>query len=152
MYKLIKELADRFIEFVLAMVKGETVEAQLTSALASCIFLVCILGCVCVALGVSNLNKNIELQDMEQAVARVKLLFDTEGGGPINNFLRINEALTAQNNEVKEENVLLLKVNAKLSSDNHWLRLHLIKTLEVNDLLRKNNEALINLTQTPKKP
>lgn len=144
MLALIKELADRFIEFVLAMVKGETVEEQLTSALKSCIFLISVLGCAVAALAVSNLNKSLEISDMEVGVAKVKMLFDTEGGGPINGFLRINDMLSTQNNEVKQENILLLKSNAKLTEENHWLRLHLIKILEENDLLRNNNEALLN--------
>lgn len=152
MYTLIKELADRFIEFVLAMVKGETVEAQLTSALKSCVFLICVLGCSTTALVVSNLNKTIEMADMEAGVAKVKLLFDTEGGGPINGFLRINDMLSSQNNAVKQENLLLLKANTRLTEENHWLRLHLIRILEENKLLRDNNTVLLDQLSAKKKP
>jgi len=152
MYKLFKELADRFIEFVLSLVKGETVEDQLTSALMSCIFLLCVLGCATTSLLVSNMNKSIELADKDAAIERVKLLFDTEGGGPINSFLRINDVLSGQNNEVKQENILLLKANIKLGEENHWLRINLIRSLDENDILRKNNEVLLKVigSDTPK--
>lgn len=152
MYTLIKELADRFIEFVLAMVKGETVEAQLTSALKTLVFLICILGCACAALLVSNMNKSMEIADLESGVAKVKVLFDTEGGGPINGFLRINGMLSDQNNTIKQENLMLLKANTRFAEENRWLRLHLIKILDENTLLRDNNEALLKLSGRKKIP
>lgn len=143
MITLFKELADRFIEFVLGLVKGETLEEQLTSALKSAIFLVSVLGFVVTALLVSNLNLRIELSDMEAGVSKVNLLFDSEGGGPIRGFLRINDVLSEQNGVIKQENILLLKGNVRLTEENHWLRLHLVEVLDENQLLRDNNKVLL---------
>jgi hypothetical protein len=143
MITLFKELADRFIEFVLGLVKGETLEEQLTSALKSAIFLVSVLGFVVTALLVSNLNLRIELSDMEAGVSKVNLLFDSEGGGPIRGFLRINDVLSEQNAVIKQENILLLKGNVKLTGENHWLQLHLVEVLDENKLLRDNNKVLL---------
>lgn len=143
MFSLIKELADRFIEFVLAMVKGETLEAQLTSALKSAIFLVTILGFVIVGLLVSNLNLRIQIADMEVGISKVNLLFDTEDGSPLKGFLKVNDLLSTQNNATKEENIQLLTSNIKMGEELNWLRIQLVETLEQNALLKDNNKAIL---------
>ena len=154
MLAVFKELTNRFIEFVLALTKGATLEEQLTSALKTAIFLVSVLLVVVTSLAVANLNLRMEVSDMEVGISKVNLLFDGDSGGPIKGFIRINEVLSEQNSKIKQENILLLKNTAHLDEENHWLRLHLVQVLDENQLLRVNNKALtdmaLSLGKTPK--
>jgi len=143
MFSLIKELADRFIEFVLRFVKGETVEEQLTSALKSAVFLIAILAWSSISMLMANINLRVELSDMESGVSKVSLLFDQTDGGPINSFIRINDALNRQVGLVKQENTLLFKNNIQLKDENNFLRPILLRTLMEADRIKKNNDALL---------
>lgn len=143
MFSLYKELGDRFIEFVLRMVKGETLEDQLTSALKSAIFLVSVLGFVITALAVSNANLRLQLSDMEVGLSKVNLLFDSQDGGPIQGFFKLNDILSAQNTVVKQENFQLVKTNVTLTGEVNWLRFQLVDVLEQNKLLKQNNDFLL---------
>lgn len=150
MFGLIKELADRFIEFVLRFVKGETVEEQLTSALKSAVFLIAILGWATIGLLMANINLRVELSDMESGVTKMNLLFDPTDGGPIKAFVRINDSLSAQISLVKKENLVLFKNNIKLSDENNLIRPYLIQVLANEARLRKNNDLLLELCVPPK--
>ena len=69
MLAVFKELTNRFIEFVLALTKGATLEEQLTSALKTSIFLVSVLLVVVTSLAVANLNLRMEVSDMEVGIS-----------------------------------------------------------------------------------
>lgn len=152
MFSLIKELADRFIEFVLRFVKGETVEEQLTSALKSAVFLIAILAWSSISLLMANINLRVELSDMESGVSKVSLLFDQTDGGPINSFIRINDALNRQVGLVKQENTLLFKNNIQLKDENNFLRPILLRTLMEADRIKRNNDALLLKCSIPTPP
>ena len=143
MFGLIKELADRFIEFVLRFVGGETVEEQLTSALKSAVFLIAILGWAGISSVMTNINLRVELADMESGVSKVSMLFDQTDGGPINSFIRINDSLNRQVGLIKRENALLFESNIKLKDENNILRLVTLRTLAESDRVKKNNNALL---------
>jgi hypothetical protein len=149
MFGLIKELADRFIEFVLRFVKGDTVEEQLTSALKSAVFLIAILGWLGVSMLMANVNLRMELADMESGVSKVSLLFDQTDGGPINSFIRINDSLNRQVNLIKQENMLLFKNNIMLKDENNFLRPILLRTLQDAERIKRNNEVLLQKCLAP---
>jgi len=145
MLAVFRELTNRSIEFVLSLTKGETLEEQLTSALKTLIFGITVLMFVVTSLAIANFNMRTELVDMESGISKVNLLFDGDNGGPIKGFIRINDMLAGQNVALKQENILFLKTNTRLFEQNHWLRLQLLQTLDENEILRKNNKALIDL-------
>lgn len=145
MFGLVKELADRFIEFVLRFVKGETVEEQLTSALKSAVFLIAILGWATIGLLMGNINLRVELSDMNAGVTRMNLLFDPTDGGPIKGFVRINDSLTKQLGLVKQENTLLFKNNIRLTDENSFLRPYLVRALAESERIKKNNDVLLQM-------
>lgn len=151
MFGLLKELVDRFIEFVLSLVKGATVEEQLTSALKSAVFLIVILAWATIGLLMANINLRIDLSDMEAGVSKVSLLFDPTDGGPLKAFVRINDSLNKQMTLVKQENMLLFKNNIKLTDENNFLRPYLIRALAENERLKTNNDVLLKMC-TPANP
>lgn len=145
MFGLIKELADRFIEFVLKFVKGDTVEEQLTSALKSAVFLIAILGWACVGLLMANINLRVENSDMQAGISKMNLLFDPTDGGPVKAFVRINDALTRQVSLIKQENMMLFKNNIKLTDENSILRPYLVNALQEAARVKSNNDVLLKL-------
>jgi hypothetical protein len=145
MFGLLKELADRFIEFVLRFVKGETVEEQLTSALKSAVFLIAILAWAAIGLSMANINLRVELSDMEAGVAKMNLLFDPTEGGPLKAFVRINDSLSNQLRLVKQENLLLFQSNIKLNDENNFLRPYLVRSLAESERLKINNDVLLKM-------
>lgn len=151
MFGLIKELADRFIEFVLRFVEGETPEEQLTSVLKSAVFLIAILAWATVGLLMANINLRIENKDMEAGIVKMNLVFNPEDGGPINSFIRINDSLNRQVTLVKQENMLLFKNNITLTDENNFLRPYLVKALQESEQIKKNNDVLLRLCGPAKK-
>lgn len=151
MFGLMKELADRFIEFVLKFVKGDTVEEQLTSVLKSAIFLIAILGYASITMGLANINLRIENADMEAGIEKMNIIFGQEEGGPLNSFIRINDGLNKQVSLVKQENLMLFKNNIALTDENNFLRPYLVRALQENALLKENNGVLIGFCKAPKK-
>jgi len=133
-------------------VKGETVEEQLTSALKSAVFLIAILAWSSISLLMANINLRVELSDMESGVSKVSLLFDQTDGGPINSFIRINDALNRQVGLVKQENTLLFKNNIQLKDENNFLRPILLRTLMEADRIKRNNDALLLKCSIPTPP
>lgn len=145
MFGLLKELVDRFIEFVLRFVRGATVEEQLTSALKSAGFLIVILAWATIGLLLANINLRVDLSDMEAGVSKMNLLLDPTDGGPLKAFVRINDSLSKQMTLVKQENLLLFKNNIKLTDENNFLRPYLIRALAENERLKTNNDALLKM-------
>lgn len=151
MFGLVKELVDRFIEFVLKFVKGDTTEEQLTSVLKSAVFLIAILAWATIGLLMANINLRIENNDMEAGVSKMNLIFSPEDGGPINSFIRINDTLNRQVTLVKQENMLLFKNNIKLTDENNFLRPYLVRALQEADQIKRNNDVLLGLCKPAKK-
>lgn len=142
MLGIAKEMADRFIEFALKYFKGESVENQLTKALKAAVLMLSVLLFVIFSLTITTVNLRMELTDAEVGLSKINMLFDSNGG-PINGFIRINDALTIQMNLVKEQNLWLVSKTAAISSENSFLKRHLVNTLEENDILKNNNKALL---------
>lgn len=138
-----KEMADRFIEFVLKFFKGESVEDQLSKALKACVTLISVLLFCVFSLLVTNLNLRMELSDANAGLAKINLLFDAGGTGPISGFIRINDELQKQMGLIKQQNIWLIKRTVTLSAENTFLKRHLISVLEVNALLKENNSILL---------
>lgn len=153
MFGLLKELADRFIEFVLQFVKGETVEEQLTSALKSAVFMIAILAWAAIGLFMANVNLRVEYSDLEAGVVKMNLLLNPTEEGPLKAFVRINDSLSKQVKLVKEENILLFRNNIKLSDENNFLRPYLIRALAETERVKANNDVLLAMCspRLPKK-
>ena len=151
MFGLLKELADRFIEFVLQFVKGETVEEQLTSALKSAVFMIAILAWATIGLFMANVNLRVEYSDLEAGVVKMNLLLNPTEEGPLKAFVRINDSLSKQVKLVKEENILLFRNNIKLSDENNFLRPYLIRALAETERVKANNDVLLAMC-TPRLP
>lgn len=144
MLLLLKELTDRFIEFVLGQVKGDTREEKLTSALKSCVSLVSIIGFLTIWLLINHINLMITARDMENGLNRVNELFDTESNNSLSVFVEVNQKLTAQLEENRTERVLFLNTLGKLSEENKWLRMTLVKTLDEGEVLKEEYKTLLN--------
>lgn len=144
MLLLLKELTDRFIEFVLGQVKGDTREEKLTSALKSCVSLVTIISFLTIWLLVNHINLMITARDMENGLNRVNELFDTESNNSLSVFVEVNQKLTAQLEENRTERVLFLNTLGKLSEENKWLRMTLVKTLDDGETLKEEYKTLLN--------
>lgn len=149
MLAIAKEMADRFIEFVLRFFKGESVEDQLTKALKAAVFMISVLLFIIFSLITTNLNLRMELMDANVGLSKINLLFDGGGGGPIGGFIRINDALSTQMNMVKEQNLWLVERTTTLSGENTFLKRHLVNVLEENDMLKANNSTLLAMCKKP---
>lgn len=142
MLALIKELTDRFIEFILSLVKGDSLEAQLTSALKSAIFMVTVLICLVINLLITNMNQRVELKDMEDGISRINVLFDERSGGSIQGFLKANTQLSTQNARLNQDNMNLMAYGIGLRADSRSLKIQLLQIASENRLLVENNKAL----------
>ncbi|HFT2124489.1 TPA: hypothetical protein RG892_000253 [Pseudomonas aeruginosa] len=140
-----KEMADRFIEFVLKFFKGESAEDQLSKALKVSVLTIALLLFGLFALLSNNLNLRMDLADAEIGLAKINMLFDpTVGeGGPLKEFVRINDALSRQLDSVKNQNIILSKRTITATADNKVLKEHLLKVLEENKILQNNNQMLL---------
>jgi len=146
-YGIAREMADRFIEFVLKFFKGESVEVQLTKALRISVMLITLLLFTSFTLLSTILNQRIELEDAEIGLSKINVLFDSASGpgGPISQFVRINDALTRQLDTLKSQYVVVSKQANTYSGENKILRGHLVTVLEENGTLKKNNETLLKM-------
>lgn len=150
MFGIAKEMADRFIEFVLRFFKGESIEDQLTKALKASVLLISVLLFIIFSLTTTNLSLRMNLTEAEVGMSKINLLFDGGGGGPIGGFIRINDALSLQMNMVKEQNLWLVKRTTSLAGENTFLKRHLINVLEENQLLKNNNSVLLLVCRRPR--
>lgn len=144
-FGIAKEMADRFIEFVLKFFKGESVEDQLTKALKASVLLISVLLFTLFTLSSTVINQRMDLAEAEIGLAKINILFDQAGGsgGPLREFIRINDALTRQLDSVKNQNILLAKQANSSSGENKILRSHLLKVLGENETLKRNNDVLL---------
>jgi len=149
MLAIAKEMADRFIEFVLRFFKGESVEDQLTKALKAAVLMISVLLFIIFSLTTTNLNLRMELTDANVGLSKINLLFDGGGGGPIGGFIRINDALSVQMNMIKEQNIWLVERTTALSGENSFLKRHLVNVLEENAILKENNKVLLLMCKKP---
>lgn len=150
-FGIAKEMADRFIEFVLKFFKGESAEDQLTKALKAAVLLISVLLFTLFTLSSTVINQRMDLADAEIGLAKINILFDQAGGagGPLREFIRINDALTRQLDAVKNQNIILAKQSNSSSGENKILRAHLLKVLGENETLKRNNDVLLGMCKKP---
>ncbi len=129
MYRMAKELVDRFIEWLLARAGGSTLEEKLMSALKTVSFMCVGLLWAVVTLLVIDFNMKIRLNDTENAASVVNKMFDPDNN-PLDEFVTINQELTQRMHAMQGENVLLLRDNLILVQDNKRLS-------QENNLLRE---------------
>ena len=145
LFTLLKELTDRFIEFILNMVKGANPEAQLTSALKSCVFLITILAFAVISLGISNYNLHLQNDDFETAVSKFGFLLKEDNlVAPSLEIAKLSASIDANSNALRKENVTLSENNIALLTENAWIQVMLSKILEENKLLKANNQVLLD--------
>lgn len=128
MFLVVKELADRFIESVLSVVKGDTKEEKLESALKSCGLMIGTLGSILIWVSVSYYNVLVLAKDMEVGLKKVNQLFDDGSDNSISVFVSINDKLSVELEQVKKENMLLLTGASQVVEENKWLRQKLDRT------------------------
>jgi len=145
LFTLLKELTDRFIEFILNMVKGANPEAQLTSALKSCVFLITILAFAVISLGISNYNLHLQNDDFETAVSKFGFLLKEDNlVAPSLEIAKLSASIDANSNALRKENVTLSENNIALLTENAWIQVILGKIIEENKLLKTNNQVLLD--------
>lgn len=145
LFTLLKELTDRFIEFILNMVKGANPEAQLTSALKSCVFLITILAFAVISLGISNYNLHLQNDDFETAVSKFGFLLKEDNlVAPSLEIAKLSASIDANSNALRKENVTLSENNIALLTENAWIQVILGKIIEENKLLKANNQVLLD--------
>lgn len=145
MLLIIKELADRFIEFVLANVKGDNREDKLINALKSCVGLITILGGLIIWLLLNHVNLMLTAKDMEAGLSRVNELFDSSSSNSLSSFVALNQSLNLQLEENKNERVFFLSTVGKLTEENKWLRMTLVKTIDDKELLKEEYKELLQV-------
>lgn len=143
MFAVIKELTDRFIEFVMRYIGGDTVEEKLKQLVNTAIYFIAGLLWVVIGLMITIFNQRIEIADLETGVEKINVLFNTsEDGGPLGGFIKVNNSLIGQVAELNKENLLMAKDNVKLNDENHFLKFQLLT------MLGRNKELNDNLAQT----
>jgi transcriptional regulator CtsR len=104
---------------------------------------------VTINLVITNIHQRIELQDMEEGIAKVSVLFDDKSGGSINGFLRVNALLSDQNLQLKKENIDLIGHFVQVSSDYKAAKMDVLQLLTENKVLTDNNTTLIQACKVP---
>lgn len=141
MFPIAKELVDRFIEWLVKRSSGETLEEKLIFSLKTLSFLGGGLLWVIATLIVVNIHQFIRIHDTESAAVAVSRMFTTENN-PIDEFIKINKALSERVESLRAENLLLLKDNIQLINENKIL-------FSENEQLK---EALIKQCHVTEKP
>lgn len=150
-FTLLKELVDRFIEFLLKMSKGESAEAKLTSVLKSTVFLISVLVFVTISLLGENINMRTQLADYKSVAAKVGMLLNPDTmTGAADEITKLSASIDENNNTLRIENNKLVESNISLSHENYWIQVLLNKTLQDNIRLKDNNDFLLN-TRRPNK-
>lgn len=137
-----KEIADRFIEFALRFVKGDTVEDQLTKVLKICVLVMTGLLLIIFSLSTSNIDLRVRLSDSRNGVTSFNSLFEPEKS-PLSGVVKSNETLIKQMTIIKDQNLYLAKTAIVLANENIFLKKHLITILEENTLIKENNQVLL---------
>lgn len=144
-FTLVKELVDRFIEFLLKMSKGESPEAKLTSVLKSTVFLISVLVFAVFSLVAENLNMRTQLADYKSVSAKLGVLLKPQSvAGAAEEITKLSASINDSNNKLRVENNKLLESNVALTHENYWIQLVLNRTLQESKLLRDNNVFLLN--------
>lgn len=120
MFGLIKELIDRFIEFVLRNCRGDTREEQLSHAIyiSAFILVLSVWGNIYFLVRVQTLNADIERYEI--APIEVGTLFDKNPEtNPLSMFIKINDQMTERLQSLSGENIFLVKSNAALTEGNN---------------------------------
>lgn len=144
LFTLLKELVDRFIEFLLKMSKGESPEAKLTSVLKSTVFLISVLVFAVLSLIAENLNMRTQLADYKSVSAKLGVLLKPQSvAGAAEEIGKLSASINDSNNKLRHENTKLLEQNVALTHENYWIQVVLNRTLQESKLLRENNLILM---------
>lgn len=143
-FTLLKELVDRFIEFLLKMSKGETAEAKLTSVLKSTVFLISVLVFAVFSLVAENFNMRTQLADYKSVSAKLGVLLKPQSAaGAAEEITKLSASINDSNNKLRNENTRLLETNIALTHENYWIQVVLNRTLQESKLLKENNMFLV---------
>lgn len=144
LFTLLKELVDRFIEFLLHITQGETPEARLTSVLKSTVFLISVLVFALISVGVDNFNLRFQLKDYESVASKVGFLLNPENASTTAEEInKLSASIDANSNALRKENNQLTETNVSLMQENYWLQLLLKKQLHEMKRVKANNDALL---------
>lgn len=145
-FTLLKELVDRFIEFLLKMSKGETPEAKLTSVLKSTVFLLSVLIFASISLLAENINLRTQLNDYKSVATKVGLLLNPENlNVTADEISKLTTTIELSNNTLRKENTHLTETNIQLGQENYWIQVLLQKTLQDTRRLKANNDTLLKM-------
>lgn len=140
MFKIIEELMNRFIEFILQYVKGESAEERLTSALRTSIYTTTALFWLLVSLLVSSVLMKIEIANLQAGIQRINVLFDSSAqNSPFSEFIKLNNSLVQRLELSTQEKEYLIRENVKLLSINEGLH------TDVKNYEKANNDLTIRL-------
>lgn len=146
LFGLLKELTDRFIEFTLKMVKGDTPEAQLTSALKSCVLLIAGLSTLVVTLAGNNWELHKRYKDYESTVSKLGFILNPDNmHGASKEISALVKSIDRNTNTIRQENIRLSGVNVTLAAENNTLHLILGKQLAEVIHLRRDNDLLMRM-------
>ena len=143
-FTLLKELVDRFIEFLLKMSKGESPEAKLTSVLKSTVFLLSVLIFASISLLTENINLRNQLNDYKSVTAKVGGLLNPDNlNATATEISKLAASIETNSNDLRTENIKLVEINVSLSQENYWMQVLLQKALRENRRIKNNNDALL---------
>lgn len=140
MFKVIEELMNRFIEFILQYVQGTTAEERLTSALRTCIYTTTALFWLVISLLVSSVLMKVEIANLQAGIQRINVLFDSSAtNSPFSEFVKLNNSLVQRLELSVKEKESLLRENSKLATVNEGL------TTELKLYETSNNDLRVEL-------
>jgi hypothetical protein len=144
LFTLLKELVDRFIEFLLHITQGDSPEARLTSVLKSTVFLISVLVFALISLVVDNFNLRFQLKDYESVASKVGFLLNPENASSTADELnKLSTSIDTNSNTLRKENAELSESNISLVHENYWLQVLLKKQMAEMKRLKDNNDALL---------
>ena len=146
MYSVLRELMDRFIEFILKYTGGTTLEERLTTALKTSVFLASALLWLFLGLFMSYIIQRSQINALESGIEKINILFNLDdASGPFGGFVKLNNSLADQVGTVKHENIMLIKANMKLTDEKQFLTIRLIDSASRRrDLEKKLDVCLRN--------